>query len=97
MPKNDDDIRKQLLDTRTELLRAEIRIEFRELVAQSIDEMADALGDLSTNTAVIREKVSNLENEMKDLKDRMTRQENTILNNLFNVLFGWMGAGRGQS
>lgn len=96
MPKSDDDIRKQLDDTKTELLRAEIRIEFRELVAQSIDEMADALGDLSTNTAVIREKVSNLENEIRDLKDRMTKQENTILNNLFNVLFGWMGAGKGQ-
>lgn len=96
MPRNDD-IRQQLDDTRTELLRAEIRIEFRELVAQSIDDLAEAIGELSTNYAVLREKITRIESDVKDLGERMTRQENTILNNLFNVLFGWMGAGKGQS
>ena len=97
MSRNDEELIRQLDTTRTELLRAEIRIEFRELVAQSIDEMADAINDLSTGLAVMREKLANIESDVKDLDERMTRQENTVLNNLFNLLFGWMGMGKGSS
>ena len=91
--RDSEDLRKQLDATRTELLRAEIRIEFRELVAQSIDELADMLNDLSADAAVAREKVSVLERDIKDLRRRMTKQENSILNQISNILFGWLTKG----
>lgn len=94
MPKKDDkDLREQLEETRAALLRAEIRVEFRDLVAESIEDIAESLADVATEIAILREKVAQNEKEIYSLSERVQKQESSFLNQISSLLTGWLQKG----
>ena len=93
MSKRDEELRRQLEDTRAELLRSEMRVEFRDLVAQSIEDLTEGVSEMSTEMAVLRERVSHSEKEITDLRERISKQEASPLNQISTFFFGWLQKG----
>lgn len=93
MSKKDEDLRRQLEDTRAELLRSEMRVEFRDLVAQSIEDLTESVSDMATEMAVLRERVTHTEKETAELRERISKQESSPLNQLSNFFLGWFQKG----
>lgn len=73
MRAGDRDLKDELAETKAELLKAQLRIEFRELVTSSLEELAESASEIYTEVAILKEKVARLEENESDNKSPLQR------------------------
>jgi chromosome segregation ATPase len=78
---NDNNLREQLADTKAELLKAQLRIEFRDLVTSSIEELTESVDELAARIATLEKKTTSLEK-------RTSKKNNPLASLLHSILFG---------